>query len=317
VIRWTSRIKFLFLLPAVLWVLAFTVFPLGYSLYLSFHNVERKVEITGREQVPVVDDAGNVVLKRDGTPRTRTVVNRELRTTFTWNGFANFARAFGDAEVHSAVRVTAIFVIAAVATEVVLGLALAWLFNRHIFGRPVLRSIMILPIFATPIAVGYLFFTIFYEIGGPLEFLGIPWLSDPRWALVSVILVDIWQWTPFCFLVFLAALQGIPDELIESAVLETSSQWELWRHVILPLLQPVIVIVVLLRLAEAIKLFDIIATLTKGGPGIATQSYSYLAFTRGFKLNDFGYASAMAYLLLIVVMIIVTLFFRRLRQSYE
>jgi multiple sugar transport system permease protein len=316
-IRWTSRIKFLFLLPAVLWVLTFTIFPLVYSLYLSFHDVDRKVEITGREQVPMVDDAGNVVLKRDGTPRTRTVVNRELQTTFTWNGFANFGRAFRDAEVYNAVRVTAIFVIAAVAIEIVLGLVFAWLFNRQILGRPVLRSIMVLPIFATPIAVGYLFFTIFYEIGGPLEFLGIPWLSDPNWALVSVILVDIWQWTPFCFLVFLAALQGIPDELIESALLETNSQWDLWRHVILPILQPVIIIVLLLRLAEAIKLFDIIATLTKGGPGIATQSYSYLAFTRGFKLNDFGYASAMAYLLLIVVMIVVTLFFRRLRQSYE
>jgi multiple sugar transport system permease protein len=316
-IRWTSRIKFLFLLPAVLWVLAFTIFPLGYSLYLSFHDVDRKVVITGREQVPVVDDAGTVVLKRDGTPRTRTVVNRELQTTFTWNGLANFARAFRDAEVHKAVQVTTIFVIAAVATEVVLGLALAWLFNRHIFGRPVLRSIMVLPIFATPIAVGYLFFTIFYEVGGPLEFLGIPWLSDPDWALVSVILVDIWQWTPFCFLVFLAALQGIPEELIESVRLDTNSEWDIWRTVILPLLQPVIIIVVLLRLAEAIKLFDIIATLTKGGPGIATQSYSYLAFTRGFKLNDFGYASAMAYLLLIVVMIVVTLFFRRLRQTYD
>jgi multiple sugar transport system permease protein len=316
-IRWTSRVKFLFLLPAVLWVLAFTIFPLGYSLYLSFHDVDRKVVITGREQVPVVDDAGNVVLKRDGTPRTRTVVSRELQTTFTWNGLANFARAFGDAEVHKAVQVTAIFVIAAVATEVVLGLALAWLFNRHIFGRPVLRSIMVLPIFATPIAVGYLFFTIFYEIGGPLEFLGIPWLSDPDWALVSVILVDIWQWTPFCFLVFLAALQGIPEELIESVRLDTNSEWDIWRTIILPLLQPVIIIVVLLRLAEAIKLFDIIATLTKGGPGIATQSYSYLAFTRGFKLNDFGYASAMAYLLLFVVMIVVTLFFRRLRQTYD
>jgi multiple sugar transport system permease protein len=316
-IRWTSRIKFLFLLPAVLWVLAFTVFPLVSSLYLSFHDVERKVVIAGREAVPMLDAAGNVMLKKDGTPRTRTVVQRELQTTFTWNNFANFARAFGDEEVHKAVQVTAIFVVAAVATEIILGLALAWLFNRHIFGRPVLRSIMVLPIFATPIAVGYLFFTIFYEIGGPLEFLGIPWLSDPHWALVSVILVDIWQWTPFCFLVFLAALQGIPDELIESALLETHSEWQLWRHVILPLLQPVIIIVLLLRLAEAIKLFDIIATLTKGGPGIATQSYTYLAFTRGFKLNDFGYASAMAYLLLIVVMVIVTVFFRRLRQSYE
>jgi multiple sugar transport system permease protein len=316
-IRWTSKVKFLFLLPAVLWVLAFTMFPLGYSLFFAFHHVERQVVITGREQVPVLGPDGKPALKTDGTPRTRTNVIRELQTTFTWSGLANFARAFGDEEVKSAVRVTAIFVAVAVSLELGLGLLLAWLFNGKIYGRPVLRSIMILPIFATPIAVGYLFFTIFYEVGGPLQFTHIPWLSDPRWALVSIILVDIWQWTPFCFLVFLAALQGIPDELLESAALETNSQWDLWRHVILPILQPVIIIVLLLRLAEAMKLFDIIATLTKGGPGIATQSYSYLAFTRGFKLNDFGYASAMAFLLLIVVMVVVTLFFRRLRQTYE
>lgn len=315
--RWTNSIKFLFLMPAVLWVLVFTIFPLGYSLYLSFHQVDRQVVITGREKVPMMDDAGNPILKKNGEPRTKTKISREQQTTFTWNGFANFKRAFRDEEVKNAVRVTAIFVIVGVATEVVLGLFLAWLFNRRLVGRPVLRSIMILPIFATPIAVGYLFFTIFYEVGGPLEFLGVPWLSHPTWALVSIILVDIWQWTPFCFLVFLAALQGIPDELIEQARLDTNSEWDLWRQVILPMLQPVIILVALLRLAEAFKLFDIVATLTKGGPGIATQSYSYLAFTRGFKLNDFGYASAMAYLMLIVVMVVVTLFFRRLRRSYE
>ena len=314
---WTSRVKFIFLLPAVLWVLTFTVFPLGYSLVLSFHQVDRQVTITGREQVPMLDAAGNPVLRSDGTPRTRTEVQRKLQTTFTWNGFANYARAFGDAEVWSAVRVTAIFVIAGVATQITLGLLLAWLFNRQIMARGLLRSVMVLPIFATPIAVGYLFFTIFYEVGGPLAWTRIPWLSHPDWALVSVILVDIWQWTPFCFLVFLAALQGIPDELVESTRLDTNSEWDLWRWVILPMLTPVIIIVMLLRLAEAMKLFDIIATLTKGGPGIATQSYSYLAFTRGFKLNDFGYASAMAYLLLFVVMIVVTLFFRRLRQTYD
>lgn len=316
-IRWTHNVKFVFLLPAVFWVLAFTVFPLGYSLYLSFHDVERKVVVTGREKVPVVDEAGNPVLKSNGQPRTRTVVHRELQTTFTWNTFANFVRAFGDEEVQEAVKVTGIFVVSAVSIELVLGFLLAFLFNRHIFARPVLRTVMILPIFATPIAVGYLFFTVFYELGGPLEFLGIPWLSDPNWALVSVIIVDIWQWTPFCFLVFLAALQGIPDDLIECARLDSSSTFDLWRIVILPMLQPAIIIVLLLRLAESLKLFDIIATLTKGGPGIATQSYTYLAFTRGFKLNDFGYASAMAYLLLIVVMIIVTLFFRQLRRSYD
>jgi multiple sugar transport system permease protein len=175
---------------------------------------------------------------------------------------------------------------------------------------------MILPIFATPLAVGYLFFTIFYEEGGPLGFLGIPFLSNPDWALISVIIVDVWQWTPFCFLVFLAALQGISDELIEAATLDTSSNWDLLKSVILPMIQPTIVIVLLLRLAEALKLFDIPFALTGGGPGIATQSYSFLAFRTGLRYFDVGYAGAMAYGLLIVVMIVVTFFFRRLRQVY-
>lgn len=316
-IRWNNRIKLLFLLPAVVWVLVFTIFPLGYSLFISFHQVDRKVEVTGREQVPVLDDAGNPVLRADGKPRMRTEVKRELQTTYNWIGFDNYARAFRDKELHDSVRVTAIFVVAAVTLEVVLGLLLAFLFNRALYARGFLRSIVLLPIFATPLAVAYLFFTIYYEVGGPLSFLGIPFLSHPDWALFSVILVDVWQWTPFCFLVFLAALQGLPDELIESARLDTSSAWKMATQVVLPMLQPVIIIVILLRLAEALKLFDIVAALTKGGPGTATQSYTFLAFTRGFKLNDFGYASAMAYLLLIAVMIIVTLFFRRLRRTYE
>jgi multiple sugar transport system permease protein len=316
-IRWTSRIKLLFLLPAVVWVLVFTVFPLGYSLFISFHKVDRQVVVTGRETVPMLDKSGNPVLRADGKPRTQTIVHRELKTTYSWIGLDNFVRAFRDAELAGSVRITVIYVIAAVTTEILLGLALAFLFNRQIVARGLLRSIMILPIFATPLAAGYLFFTIYYEVGGPLAFTHIPWLSDPRWALVSVILVDIWQWTPFCFLVFLAALQGIPDELIESARLDSNSTWDMWKQVILPLLRPIIIIVILLRLAEALKLFDVVSALTKGGPGTATQSYTLLAFTRGFKLNDFGYASAMAYLLLIVVMIIITLFFRRLRQTYE
>ena len=181
-IRWTKPVKFVFLLPAVFWVLAFTVFPLGYSLYLSFHDVDRKVVVTGREKVPVLNDAGEPVLKKSGEPRTKTKVHRELQTKFTWNGFASFIRAFGDEEVGTAVKVTAIFVFAGVTIEIVLGFLLAFLFHRYIFGRSVLRTIMILPIFATPIAVGYLFFTVFYEIGGPLEFMGIPWLSHPDWA---------------------------------------------------------------------------------------------------------------------------------------
>jgi multiple sugar transport system permease protein len=313
--RWTSPVRLVFLLPAVIWVLAFTVFPLGYSLYLAFFKIESKVEVT-REKVPVLDEQGEPVLLNSGKPRTRTIVHREQVDTSEFVGGFNFQRLLDDPQVATAIRVTATFVLIAVPAELALGFLLALLFNQQLLVRPALRTIMILPIFATPLAVGYLFFTIFFEEGGPLGFLGIPFLSDPTWAMFSIILVDIWQWTPFCFLVFLAALQGVPDELYEAARIDGASNLDMLTRVLLPLLQPTILIVLLLRLAEALKLFDVPFALTGGGPGIATQSYSFLAFRVGLRYFDLGYASAMAYVLLIVVMIIVTLFFRRLRETY-
>ncbi len=313
--RWSSRVRFLFLLPAVFWVLTFTVFPLGYSLYLAFFKLETKVEVT-REKVAVLDEDGNPVLLSSGKPKTKNVVHKNSVTTSEFVGAFNFKRIFSDPQVASAVRVTLIFVVAAVSIELLLGLVLALLFNQDIVARPLLRTIMMLPIFATPLAVGYLFFTIFYEEGGPLGFLGIPFLSNPDWALASIIIVDVWQWTPFCFLVFLAALQSVPDELYEAARIDGASNWDMFTRIILPLLQPTVFIILLLRLAEALKLFDIPFALTGGGPGVATQSYSFLDFRVGLRYFDLGYASALAYGLLIIVMLIVTLFFRRLRDTY-
>ena len=313
--RWTGNIRFLLLAPAVIWVLAFTVFPLGYSLYLAFYKIEQKVEVK-REKQPMLDAEGKPVLDDSGQPRTKNVVIKDQVNTATFIGLNNFKRLFGDPQVKEAIRVTLLFVLIAVPLELVFGFLLAVLFNQHIFGRPVLRAVMILPIFATPLAVGYTFFTIFYEVGGPLAWTGIPFLSNPNGALASVILVDIWQWTPFCFLVFLAALQGVPEELYEAARVDGASPWDMLKEVMLPLLIPTIVLVLLLRMAEALKLFDIPFAMTGGGPGVATQPFSLLAFRTGLRFFDLGYASAMAYALLIVVMIVITLFFRRLRVSY-
>jgi multiple sugar transport system permease protein len=313
--RWTSRVRLLFLMPAVLWVLAFTIVPLVYSLYTAFHNVTNET-VVNRVEVPRLDKDGKPALKPDGTPRMKTEVVRETVTKWEFVGLRNFARIFGDAVVGEAVKVTALFVAIGVSTQMALGLLLALLFNREMPGRSFLRTMMILPIFATPVAAGYLFFTIFYEEGGPLGWTGIPWLSNPHWALVSVIIVDIWQWTPFCFLVFLAALQGIPDELLEAAQLDTGSGWTMFKEVVLPLMMPTIIIVFLLRLAEAMKVFDVVASLTVGGPGNATQSLSYLAYRTGLRFFDVGYASAIAYTLLAFVMVVVTLFFKRVRTIY-
>jgi multiple sugar transport system permease protein len=313
--RWTGKIRFLFLAPAVIWVLAFTVFQLGYSLYLAFYKIEQKVEVT-REKQPMLDAEGKAVLDDAGQPRSKNVVIKQQVNIATFIGLDNFKRLFGDPQVGEAIRVTLLFVLIAVPLELALGFLLAVLFNQHIFGRPVLRAVMILPIFATPLAVGYTFFTIFYEVGGPLAWMGIPFLSNPTWALLSVIIVDVWQWTPFCFLVFLAALQGVPDDLYEAARVDGASALDMLREVMLPLLIPTIIIVLLLRMAEALKLFDIPFALTGGGPGVATQPFSMLAFRTGLRFFDLGYASAMAYALLIVVMIVITLFFKRLRVNY-
>ena len=313
--RWSSRIRLLFLAPAVLWVLAFTVFPLGFSLYVAFLKIDSQTEIT-REKVPVFDDAGDPVMLANGKQRMRTVVHKEQRTITEFRGLENFKRMFRDSQVATAVRVTVVFILSSVSIELALGFLLAILFNRHLAGRATMRAIMILPIFATPLAAGYLFFTILYEEGGPLGFLGLPFLSNPDWALASIIFVDIWQWTPFCFLVFLAALQSVPDELYESAIVDGASGWQVMTSVLLPLMQSTVIIVLLLRLAEALKLFDIPFALTGGGPGIATQSFSFLAFRTGIRYFDLGYASAMCYGLLIAVMIIVMLTFRRLRDTY-
>ena len=316
-IRWDKRVKLLFLLPAVIWVLTLTIAPLFFSLYLSFTDVKREVVISGVTEVPILDKEGKPKTRSDGTVRTKKIKDKKLVIKYDWVGLKKYKRVVNDQEYKDAAKFTFIYVIVSVVIEIILGLFLAFLFNRRIYGRGFMRSLMILPIFATPFAIGFMFFTILFEVSGPLAWMGIPFLSNHNWAPFSVMLVDIWQWTPFCFLVFLAALQGIPDDLIEAATLDTKSAYKVWTSVILPLLQPIIVLVILLRVAEAAKLYDYIASLTKGGPGTATQSVSFLVFNKAFKMNDFGYASAGSFLMLIVVMIFVLLFFTQLRKTYE
>lgn len=138
----------------------------------------------------------------------------------------------------------------------------------------------------------------------------------PELGLFSIIIVDVWQHAPFAFLVFLAGLQGIDTEQLEAAALETESKRKIFFHIVLPLMQPIIVIVLILRLAEAFKLFDIPFLLTAGGPGIATQPYSLYTFKTGLRFFDPGYASALSYVMLIFVMLIVVLSVNRLRQHY-
>ena len=163
------------------------IFPLGYSLYLALlQDRAARSRSRPREGAGARRRTASRCCKRDGKPRTKNVVNRRAQTTFDLRSASSTSPAlFGDPQVHDAIRVTAIFVLVAVPIELVLGLAAgAAVQPAASSAAPVLRTIMILPIFATPLAVGYLFFTIFYEVGGPLGFLGIPFLSDPELGAV-------------------------------------------------------------------------------------------------------------------------------------
>jgi multiple sugar transport system permease protein len=283
-----SNVKFLFVLPGILWVLAFTIYPLIRSLYLSFTNTRMGV--------------------------TRGFV-----------GLDNYIRALGDYRFINSVWVTLFFVACSVLLTVGLGLSLAVLFNRPIRGQRVFRSLFTLPMFTAPIALGYLGLTIFHEDVGAvntiLRALGVVdlprWGSDVWTARMAIVLVDVWQWTPFCFLVLLAGLSTLPDEIYEAAALDTSSGWDTFRFITLPLIMPVLFTVTMLRMVEAFKMLDIPFSMTNGGPGSSTQTMSFYIYLTGLRNFNQGYASAMAYFLLIGMLIIGSIFFRRMRQNFE
>ena len=283
----TDRTKFVFIGPAVIWIVAFTIFPLFYALYTSLYSFR-------------------------------------FGQRFGFIGVGNFTRLFTDENLLSSLRVTLTFVVSTVAVEMVLGVALALLLSREIRGSNVMRGIATLPLFATPVAVGYLAITLYYEQDGPINSLieafggkDIPWLSDPFWALVAVILVDIWQWTPFVFLITLAGLQGLPSELYDAARVDGAGAFQNFRYLTLPLLAPLLWLILLLRMVEAFRVFDIPVSLTLGGPGRATEVYSLYTYRTALRFFDHGYAAAQGILLLVIVMLIVTVIFSRVRGLYE
>jgi len=285
-----KRAGLFFLLPGALWVLAFTIFPLVYSLALSFTD------------------------KRMGR-RTRPG---------EFIGFQNYADIFRDNRVAEVMEMTLFIIIGSVCLTVVLGTLIAWLFNHELRGLRVFRSILTLPIFAAPIALGQLGMILFNEQSGPINHMirglgGEPvyWMINPWSARLAVLIVDVWQWTPFVFIIVLAAMQSVPDELYEAARLDTSSAVAIFRRITFPMIAPALGTVTMLRLVETFKILDIPYTLTGGGPGVSTRTYSYNIYLEGLRFFDMGYASALAYLLVIVAIIVSSIFFWRVRERYE
>ena len=274
--------------PAVLYLIAFSVYPLVTSLIRSFESYD---------------------------PRT---------TSWSWIGLANYRQLFSDPEFWHTLEHTFVFTFGAVAIQVVLGTALALFFNQNLRGATLVRGILILPMLLTPIVVGLMWRALLNPnwgmlnwIANELGFHNVQWLSDPGTALRTLILVDCWQWTPFVFVIVYARLQALDQEVFEAGSVDGANWFQRTRYLTLPMLMPAIVFAAVFRGIDAFRTFDLVYGLTNGGPVQATTTLSFESFQNGFEFLHYGYASAVAYVMVIVAAIGVTILFRFVRVRRE
>jgi len=241
----------------------------------------------------------------------------------TWS-VSNFTRLFTDGFFRAAMAHTFVYATAALILEFSIGLGLALLLNSQIRGRGFFRAALLVPMMLPAVVVGVVWRLMlnpnFGAINGTLKNFGLnteslTWTASPRLAMLSVIAVDVWQWTPFVFLVLLAGLQAIPQEPYEAALIDGSSRWQTFRYVTLPLLKPAILIALLLRTMDLLRVFDQIFILTEGGPGFATETISLYIYRAAFRFFDFGYAAAMSFVLLALTNVISALYIRLLQNK--
>ena len=277
--------KYALLLPAVLWVVAFTFFPLISVIRFSFSSYVMGEGITG------------------------------------FVGFDNYVNVLTSDQFWQSILVTVIYVLVAVPIELVLGFLAAWLVNLGAPGSRSFSTLIGAPLFTLEVAIGYLGVTFFTDQGGliavPLGALGIhvPWMSTAYGGIAGAIVLDVWRWTSFIFIIVLAGLAGIPTDLYDAAVLDAKSHWQVMWHLAIPLAWPVITIAVLLRTVECLKVFAIPFALTSGGPGTSTQTFSAMDYLTTIQFFDFGKGSAMGIVFLILVSAVITVFFRQMRKT--
>lgn len=221
--------------------------------------------------------------------------------------FAHFARLFSDRLFGTALLQTFLYTLAALLLEFSLGLALALLLNRQLPGRSFFRSLLLVPMLLPPVVVAVIWRLMYNPnfglINGTFQSLGADttgwtWIAGQNTALLSVILVDIWQWTPFMFLLLLAGLQSLPTEPYEAARMDGASSWQIFRDITWPLLRPTVLVAVLLRILDLMRIFDQIFILTEGGPGFATETASLYLYRNAFRFFNFNYAAALSFVLL-------------------
>jgi len=277
------RIHLWLLVPAAFLFLMLTVFPLVYNGYISLHHFAL------------------------------------IRRTFSFIGMQNYVRLSQDGLFLSSILNTLWFVGLATATQVVLGTCLALLFNARLRGRRVMLPLAVLPMMLPTMVVTAVWVILYdFEFGflnNLLRSLGLGpvlWLSNPRIAMTSIVLVDVWQWTPFVLLLILAGLQSIPDFLYEAAQIDGATRLQRFWHITLPLLSFQIRLAILLRIVDTFRIFDKVYAMTGGGPGFSTETISLYIFREGFRYFNLGYAAAASVVMVLLVLVISVLYARRM-----
>jgi multiple sugar transport system permease protein len=274
--------------PAYGAILAVVGIPVAYSLYLSFHQWKLT---TFQKGVPFV-------------------------------GLDNYLKAIGDDGFWHSLQLTLGFLVVALSIEIVLGIALAVLLDQAFKGRRTVLILLLLPMFVTNVVIGLIWrILLSYDFGvinWLLSLLGLPkvaWLGDPGLALWSLVIVDVWNTTAFVALLVLAGLAAIPDEPRQAARVDGASSWQTFRLITLPLLKPVIFVAVVWRTIDLFRIFDVVYSLTGGGPYNATETISVYAYNQGFASFNLGFASAISYLIILSLAVVLAIEYRLLGRS--
>lgn len=280
-------VKWCLVLPAVVFLFSFTIYPFVYLVVVSF--------------------TGSDLLSQ--------------QRSFTAS-LDNYKRLVSDPFFTSTLLNTAKFTLASVSVEIIFGVVLASIFTGVRRFGDLLYSVTLVPSILPPLAVAVAWKLIFDTNFGVLNFVlskvgagPIPWLDHPKYAMFSLILVDIWQWTPFCIVIILLGLQSIPKVVYEMAAVDGASRLQSFCFITLPLVRHFILIVLLLRMIDALRLFDQVYALTAGGPGNATETLSFYIYKIALKFFDIGYAATMSLVMLIFVLMASLTCVRLLRRE--
>ncbi|GIV83860.1 MAG: ABC transporter permease [Candidatus Roseilinea sp.] len=282
------QIQVLFIAPTIILLVLWNIFPLFYSLYLSFTEFS--------------------VIKPDVPP--------------AWVGLQNYNKLLSDPRIWQYFTLTGRYVVTTVALQAIVGFGLALFLRERFKGSGLITTLILIPIMMSPVVIGLFWkliynpaFGIFnYLIGYSVPNSGPDWLGEASRALWAIIIVDVWMWSPFVMLLCLSGLKAIPDYLYEAAAIDRASPWfQFWR-ITLPQVAPLLLIAILFRTIEAFKTFDLVMGLTGGGPGDATELIAVHLYRAAFTRFTTGESSALAYIILVIVIAVSNLYVRSLNR---